>query len=97
MNPSRKHFSDPRCTRRRFVQGLAAASLPTSLWRSSAADAAHRPSQPVLTGPQIDLEIAPLPVNVTGRPRMATAVNGSIPGPILRLAEGEIVTIRVRN
>src|SRR6185437_6578401 len=97
MNPSGKPPSHPRYTRRRFVQGLAAASLPASLWRSSAAGEAPAPTQPVLNGPQIELEIAPLPFNVTGRPRIATAINGSVPGPILRLAEGDTVTIRVRN
>ncbi len=51
----------------------------------------------MLRGPEIDLEIASLPFNVTGRPRLATAVNGSVPGPILRLTEGDTVTIRVRN
>jgi len=52
---------------------------------------------PVLTGPEFDLTIAETAVNFTGRPRMATTINGSIPGPTLRWREGETVTIRVHN
>jgi CopA family copper-resistance protein len=85
-------------TRRRFVQGLAAASLPVCLWSGSARGQTQGArTQPLLDGPRIDLDIAPLPINLTGRPRIATAVNGSVPGPILRLTEGDTVTIRVRN
>ncbi|HTY50204.1 MAG TPA: copper resistance system multicopper oxidase [Steroidobacteraceae bacterium] len=96
MNQSSKRaFS---YSRRHFVQGLGAASLPVSLWSSAAwGQVPGGRSQPTLTGPRIDLQIAPLPFNVTGRPRIATAVNGSLPGPILRLTEGDAVTIRVRN
>jgi len=90
--------SQSRFSRRRFVQGLAAASLPASLaWHSAWGRVAGGAHQPLLNGPQIDLEIHPLPFNVSGRPRIATAVNGSMPGPILRVTEGDTVTIRVRN
>jgi FtsP/CotA-like multicopper oxidase with cupredoxin domain len=51
----------------------------------------------VLTGTEFDLTIAETPVNFTGAPRMATSINGSIPGPTLRLREGDTVTIRVHN
>jgi CopA family copper-resistance protein len=68
------------------------------MWGASAwGQVLGRSSQPVLNGPDIELEIAELPVNMTGRARLATAVNGSVPGPILRLREGDTVTIRVRN
>lgn len=77
-------------TRRRFVEGLAATGL-----------AAHAPSRaqamPVLSGSRFDLAIGALPINITGRPRTATAVNGSVPGPILRFREGDTATINVRN
>ena len=81
--------------RRRFVQGLAAGAgtllLPDYL-RPAYADVAQ-----VLTGPQFDLDISEVPVNITGRRRMATVVNGQLPGPQLRMREGDEVTIRVRN
>ena len=36
-------------------------------------------------------------MNFTGRERLATAINGSVPGPVLRWKQGESVTIRVTN
>jgi CopA family copper-resistance protein len=50
-----------------------------------------------LSGRQVDLVIGSLAFNVTGKARMATAVNGSVPAPILRLTEGDTATINVTN
>ena len=47
---------------------------------------------PALAG-EYDLVIEEKTVNVTGRERPAMTVNGSIPGPVLRMREGEEVTI----
>jgi len=52
---------------------------------------------PVLSGERIDLTIASLPVNLTGRARFATAVNGSLPAPLLRVREGDSLVINVTN
>lgn len=68
-----------------------------SVWRSAVQALDVGGGATVLHGDQIDLVIAPLAFNVTGRPRVATAVNGSIPGPILRLQQGDMATIRVTN
>ncbi len=51
----------------------------------------------VLSGTEFDLEIEETLVNFTGAPRFAHAVNRSIPAPILRWTEGDIVTLRVSN
>jgi len=51
----------------------------------------------ILSGTEFDLTIAKTPVNFTGKPRMATTINGGIPGPTLRWREGDTVTIRVTN
>lgn len=80
--------------RRRFLQGLAAAGI---VGRIFPAHAEEQAVQPVLYGPEIDLTLEELPVNITGRPRIATVVNGQMPGPTLRLHEGDNVTIRVKN
>ena len=92
----------PDLPRRRFVQGLAAGgllfglpSLATQTW-AAVADTVIG-SAPVLQGTEFDLVIAETPVNFTGRPRMATTINGSIPGPVLRWHEGDTVTLRVTN
>lgn len=61
------------------------------------ARAAEVAGRPVLHGPDIDLTLGQLPVNITGKPRIATVVNNVMPGPLLRLREGEDVTIRVKN
>lgn len=84
-------------TRRRFVQGLAAAGVVAGLKPGLARAQAPPASLPVLSGDRIDLTIDEVPFNVTGRPRMATAINGSVPAPTLRLREGDTVTINVMN
>ncbi len=89
----------PLLQRRRFVQGLAAGGLllglPGAGWARPALAAGG--SAPELRGTEFDLVISEVPVNYTGSVRMATAINGSIPGPTLRWREGDTVTIRVTN
>jgi len=46
---------------------------------------------------QYDLLIEKNPINLTGRERVATMINGSVPGPVLRWREGEDVRVRVTN
>jgi CopA family copper-resistance protein len=41
--------------------------------------------------------VGELPVNFTGKSRIATAVNGQVPAPLLRWRQGDTVTIRVTN
>jgi CopA family copper-resistance protein len=86
-------------TRRRFVQGVAAGGTLAALnWgaRPLFGEIGHR-TPDTLTGNHFDLTIDYLPVNFTGKRRVATAVNGSVPGPILRWREGETVTLAVTN
>ncbi|MBA4362076.1 MULTISPECIES: copper resistance system multicopper oxidase [Pseudomonas] len=86
-------------TRRTFVKGLAAGGLlgGLGLWRTPVW-AITSPGEPqVLTGIDFDLSIGETPVNITGNPRTAMAINGGIPGPLLRWREGDTVTLRVRN
>jgi len=92
----------PDVSRRRFLQGLAAGGVMWGFapWPrvGEAAPAQTVTGTPnVLSGTSFDLTIAETPVNFTGRPRMATTINGSIPGPILRWREGDTVTLRVHN
>ncbi len=100
---TRRHFlTMPNLPRRRFLRGLAAGGvlLGMSPWLkpawARAADTATG-SAPVLSGTEFDLTIAETPVNFTGRPRLATTINGSIPGPTLRWRLGDTVTLRVTN
>lgn len=83
-------------SRRRFVTGAAAgAALAGFGLPLRAAEVNPRPK--VLTGNNFDLSIGYQAVNFTGAARTATAVNGSVPAPILRWKEGERVRLNVTN
>ncbi len=87
-------------SRRHFVTGVAVggalAGLGVFPGRSYGSAATNSEPQ-TLRGQQFDLSIGYQPVNFTGRERAATAVNGSVPAPVLRWREGERVTLRVTN
>jgi len=55
------------------------------------------PGFDVLTGKDIDLTVADGLREVAGRRGLGVAVNGTVPGPLLRLKEGDEVTLRVTN
>ncbi len=87
-------------SRRRFVTGVAAGSALLGCGmasRLSYANPISRATITTLTGRRFDLNIGYQPVNFTGKERQATAVNGSVPAPILRWREGDRVTLRVSN
>ena len=46
---------------------------------------------------EYDLYIDQLEVNFSGKKRMALAINGTIPGPVLHFTEGDTAIIRVHN
>ena len=86
-------------SRRTFVKSLAAggAVAGLGLWQQPVW-ALTSPGQPtVLSGTEFDLTIDSMSVDFTGKRRTAMAINGSIPGPLLRWREGDTVTLRVRN
>ncbi|HQR04227.1 MAG: copper resistance system multicopper oxidase [Proteobacteria bacterium] len=95
----------PSFPRRRFVQGLTSGGLLLGLGalaqpllaRTGTGAPATSAAPAILRGTEFDLAIGNLPVNFTGRPRTATAVNGSVPAPVLRWREGDTVTLRVSN
>jgi FtsP/CotA-like multicopper oxidase with cupredoxin domain len=82
----------PDLSRRRFVQGLAAGGVLAGLGMGPEAllarPADHAGPQ-TLRGTEFDLSIAPQVVSFTGSPAVATAINGSVPAPILRWREGD--------
>jgi CopA family copper-resistance protein len=87
------------------VQGLTAggvmATAPTMLHANQQSNERTGNSEfhqaPELSGKVIELEVAQTSVNFSGRARLATTINGSIPAPTLRLREGDTVTIKVTN
>ena len=98
MNNEKRNSFD--LNRRRFVQGLSSGGVLASLGLISnnvlAAKQVMR-EVPVLNGPTFDMTIEEVIVNFTGQPKVATAINGSIPAPTLRMREGDDITIRVTN
>ena len=95
-------------SRRRFVKGLAGGALIVAgarnlRWASARTGAAGSGQtnggnqRAVLAGTDFNLEISAPRVNFTGASRIASAVNGQIPAPLLRWKEGTTVTLRVSN
>jgi CopA family copper-resistance protein len=81
--------------RRRLLQaGVGAFVLGVPSWPQRTASASA-PTE--LSGSRFDLSLSLEPVNLTGRRRMATLVNGQLPAPLLRWREGDTVTVRVTN
>ena len=77
-------------TRRNFVQGFSGSAVLLGArtgWASPA-------SPVVLNGPEFDLTIDEMQVNFTGAARSAIVVNGQLPAPLLRMRQGDTVTIR---
>jgi len=89
----------PVLSRRRFVQGLAlggtAAVLGGFVKPVWALAAGNQPR--ALSRTTFDLDIAESEVDYTGARRIATTVNGQLPGPLLRWREGTTVSLRVTN
>jgi CopA family copper-resistance protein len=89
-------------SRRHFLQylgtGLFVASLETAfplpLWARS-----KQWGQEGLPGAQsrYDLTIGHYPVVIDGREGMSTGINGTVPGPLVRLREGDDVELNVTN
>ncbi len=89
-------------TRRRFLAGTGTVGLsvllagllpayalePKGLTTGSAARASGEP---------IDLYLQRKQIDIAGRKANVIALNGTVPGPLVRLREGEDATIRVHN
>jgi CopA family copper-resistance protein len=83
-------------SRRRFVLGAAGGALLLAQGRGRALASGVAPAGEII-GPDFHLTIDELPVNFTGAARRAVAINGQVPAPLLRMRQGDDVTIRVTN
>src|SRR5690606_8729468 len=87
--------------RRRFVAGLAGVPALglAGMGRSPPSLISHNSYYVNNTraGSDYELSIGALPVNYTGRPANAVAINGGVPGPLLRWRQGQTVTLGVAN
>ena len=91
MNEEPSHLS-----RRQFLRSAAAAGVLTSFGGIAPAYA-RSGRQSYLSGHTIELTITDQEIEIGGRRAAAIAINGIVPGPLLRLREGQDVTIRVTN
>ena len=73
--------------------GLAQA-LPA--WAQPLSKGLVRPL-PTVSGTDISLAIGQVSVKVDGKVSRAVGINGTVPGPLIRLKEGQRVRLRVRN
>ena len=91
-----------RLDRRHFLQGAAilggggtlCALLPS--WAASVAQGTPA-AMPSLSGSDIKLVIGHTAVAIEGKTAHAVTINGTVPGPLLRLKEGQRVRISVTN
>jgi CopA family copper-resistance protein len=89
-------------TRRRFLHYTGALGVlaglqsivPAYAWQGTAAAASDATRH---SANSIDLRIHKKTLTINERQGTAVTVNGSVPGPLVRLREGETVTIRVTN
>lgn len=86
----------PHFTRRKFVKATAAAGLLAGLGAIVPAYA-RSGRNGELSGNSIDLSIGEKQIEIGGRRYSAIAINGTVPGPLIRLREGQEAVIRVTN
>ena len=87
-----------KVSRRSFVKGVLAATAATALpLQASSSKVTQRVPTQELSGNEFYLSINKTAVNITGNPRVATAVNSMLAGPTLRWKEGEKVILHVTN
>ncbi len=93
-------FDDIYMPRRQFVKGVALTGALLGMGGSPSFLLAGTESplkQSFWSGKQFNLSLGPQAVNFTGKSRIATAVNGTVPGPILRWHQGDKITLNVTN
>ena len=92
----------PDLDRRALIKGAAilggGAAISTLLpaWAQSATPGLTS-TLPTLSGDDIKLTIGHTPITIDGQRRHAVTINGTVPGPLIRLKEGQRVRIAVTN
>ncbi|MBN8413106.1 MULTISPECIES: copper resistance system multicopper oxidase [Halomonas] len=91
-----------RLSRRGFIKGSAALGIGTAAlglapaWANPWGQTSSYPKG-VENGPDISLAIRRQSVPIAGQPARPITLNGTSPGPLIRLKEGQDVTLRVTN
>jgi CopA family copper-resistance protein len=89
-------------SRRRFLQGVGAGLFLSGLQMSFPLPLWARSDQWGLQGlppaqSRYDLKIGYHPIVIDGKKGMSTGINGTVPGPLVRLREGDDVELNVTN
>ena len=79
-----------------LVGAGAALARITPAW-AQAVSAGISPSIPTVSGADIALTIGQVAVRVDGKVSRGLGINGTVPGPLVRLKEGQNVRLRVTN
>ncbi len=98
-----KDRQDTRMTRRSLLQGVGALGIMAAMARLlpsyvlASTTMAEMAFTSELRGKTIDLRIAESPFLISELTGMAKTINGTLPGPLIRLKEGDNVTLNVTN
>ena len=86
-------------SRRQMLQCTGAVGLAAALQRLLPDSILHagQTSTPALSGEVVNLTIGETPIRIGTREVLATTLNGTVPGPLIRLREGQEVTLNVTN
>jgi len=99
MKKTHSPYNEWHVRRRGVLQGVGIVSATAGLGsvsRPAWSDGTNGKTN-LLQGNVFHLDIAPTLLNITGIPRVATAVNGRVPAPTLCWREGDTVTLHVTN
>jgi CopA family copper-resistance protein len=89
--------------RREFLRAAAlggagaAVSQIMPAWAQPVTSGAGAGVLPEVSGKDIALTISRIPLRVDGKAARGIGINGTVPGPLIRLKEGETVRLRVTN
>lgn len=95
-------MNSKRINRRTFLQGLSVGMFATGMKISFPLPLWARSKQWGLQGlpsakSRYDLTIGYYPIVIDGREGVSTGINGTVPGPLVRLREGDQVLLKVTN
>lgn len=100
FQPNLMKHSSPILNRRQFLRSTTALGMATYVHQLLPVFAQNAVERPVLkpdsTG-AIDLVIDETEIVIGGKSALATTLNGTVPGPLVRLQEGTEAVIRVTN
>jgi FtsP/CotA-like multicopper oxidase with cupredoxin domain len=88
----------PDLSRRRLLKGagLGVGALAFQPWLPAWAQPVS-PGLPTLSGEDITLRVAQGMLDMDGKPARAVTLNGTVPGPLLRLRQGQKLRLTVEN